>query len=84
MDVAIKGLVNIFDGCIKYKIKELQKRNILDQNFVKYLKKKKKIFIIGPEILELYERQECLDDLLLNFNSVDLWKRTKTEDGLGC
>lgn len=23
MDVAIKGLVNIFDGCIKYKIKEL-------------------------------------------------------------
>ena len=23
MDVAVKGLVNIFDGCIKYKIKEL-------------------------------------------------------------
>ena len=56
----------------KYKIKELQKRNILDQNFEKYLKKKKKVFIIGPEILELYKRQECLDDLLLNLNSVDL------------
>ena len=23
LDVAVKGLVNIFDGCIKYKIKEL-------------------------------------------------------------
>jgi len=56
----------------KYKIKELQERNILDQNFEKYLKKKKKVFIIGPEILELYKRQECLDDLLLNLNSVDL------------
>ena len=60
------------------------KKNHLKDNRVKYLKadtidiskylkkEKKKIFIIGPEILELYERQECLDDLLLNFNSVDL------------
>ena len=56
----------------KYKMKELQKMKILDQNLIKYLKKKKKIFIIGPEVLELYKSKERLEDLLLNLNSVNL------------
>ena len=33
----------------KYKIKELQKKNILDRNFVKYLKKKKKFLLLDQK-----------------------------------
>ena len=52
-NIASSGLIYIKSLSLglknKYKIKELQKRNILDQNFVKYLKKKKKYLLLDQK-----------------------------------
>ena len=51
-----------------YKIKTLQKKNILDANMDYYFKKKKNLKIIGPEIIELLETYKDWDNLLNKFN----------------
>ncbi len=51
-----------------YKIETLQKKNILDANMDYYLKKKKNLKIIGPEIIELLETYKDWDNLLNKFN----------------
>ena len=46
----------------------LQKKNILDSNMHLYLKKKKNLKIIGPEIIQLLESYEDWDNLLSKLN----------------
>ncbi len=56
-----------------YNIKTLQKKKILDTNFDFYLKKKKNLKIIGPEIIDLLETHKDWDNLInkLNFLKYD-------------
>ena len=56
-----------------YNIKTLQKKKILDTNFDFYLKKKKNLKIIGPEIIDLLETNKDWDNLInkLNFLKYD-------------
>lgn len=51
-----------------YDIKTLQKNKILDSNLDYYLKKKKNIKIIGPEIIDLLESKEDWDNLIRKLN----------------
>ena len=51
-----------------YDIKTLQKNKILDSNLDYYLKKKKNIKIIGPEIIDLLESREDWDNLIRKLN----------------
>ena len=49
-------------------IPTLQRRNILDANIYYYLKKKKNLKIIGPEIIQLLETYKDWDNLLNKLN----------------
>ena len=71
-NISSKGLIFIKSISLGiknvYKIEALQKKNILDSNMHLYLKKKKNLKIIGPEIIQLLESYEDWDNLLSKLN----------------
>ncbi|MBD22489.1 MAG: hypothetical protein CL572_02335 [Alphaproteobacteria bacterium] len=71
-NISSKGLIFIKSISLGiknvYKIEALQKKNILDSNMHLFLKKKKNLKIIGPEIIQLLESYEDWDNLLSKLN----------------
>ena len=71
-----KGVVFVkslsFKNDEKLKLKDLQKKKILDFNVKNYIKKKKNLKIIGPEIIVLFENSTDWEYIVSKFNKVIL------------
>ena len=69
-----KGVVFVkslsFKNDEKLKLKDLQKKKILDFNVKNYIKKKKNLKIIGPEIIDLFENSTDWEYIVSKFNKV--------------
>ena len=69
-----KGVVFVkslsFKNEEKLKLNDLQKKKILDFNVKNYIKKKKNLKIIGPEIIDLFENSTDWEYIVSKFNKV--------------
>ena len=69
-----KGVVFIkslsFEHAEKLKLKDLQKKRILDRNVKNYIKRKKNLKIIGPEIIDLFENSTDWEYIVSKLNKV--------------
>jgi len=69
-----KGVVFIkalgFENEEKEKVKDLQKKKILDRNVKNYIKRKKNLKIIGPEIIDLFENSKDWEYIVSKLNKV--------------
>ena len=69
-----KGVVFIksisFTNEEKLKLKDLQKKKILDLNVKNYIKRKKNLKIIGPEIIDLFENSTDWEYIVSKLNKV--------------
>ena len=69
-----KGVVFIkslsFENVEKLKLKDLQKKKILDSNVKYYIKRKKNLKIIGPEIIDLFENSTDWEYIVSKLNKV--------------
>ncbi len=69
-----KGVVFIksisFTNEEKLKLKDLQKKKILDLNVKNYVKRKKNLKIIGPEIIDLFENSTDWEYIVSKLNKV--------------
>ena len=54
----------------KLKLKDLQKKNIMDLNVKKYIKRKKNLKIVGPEIIDLFENSTDWEYIVSKFSKV--------------
>lgn len=69
-----KGVVFIkslsFANEEKLKLKDLQKKNIMDLNVKKYIKRKKNLKIVGPEIIDLFENSSDWEYIVSRLSKV--------------
>ena len=69
-----KGVVFIkslsFSNEEKLKLKDLQKKNIMDLNVKKYIKRKKNLKIVGPEIIDLFENSSDWEYIVSKLSKV--------------
>jgi len=69
-----KGIVFIkslsFANDEKLKLRDLQKKKILDLNVKNYIKRKKNLKIIGPEIIDLFEKSTDWEYIVSKLNKV--------------
>ncbi len=69
-----KGIVFIksinFINKEKLKLKDLQKKKIIDLNVKKYIKRKKNLKIVGPEIIDLFENSSDWEYIISKLSKV--------------
>lgn len=69
-----KGVVFIkslsFANDEKLKLKDLQKKSIMDLNVKKYIKRKKNLKIVGPEIIDLFENSSDWEYIVSRLSKV--------------
>jgi len=69
-----KGVVFIkslsFKNDEKLKLRDLQKKKILDLNVKNYIKRKKNLKIVGPEIIDLFENSTDWEYIVSKLNKV--------------
>ena len=69
-----KGVVFIkslsFANDEKLKLKDLQKKSIMDLNVKKYIKRKKNLKIVGPEIIDLFENSSDWEYIISRLSKV--------------